>query len=124
MEPEDDHAVIGQHPVLDRPGERQAVQLRAIDVVIVHVDDIDPLRRELSFRLLGVDPRCCGHVQAFAGAQGLGFVKQLEVDLAARGAGRAGGAVRLVGNGEIERRARPYRPVLSSPCAGTGRCRR
>ena len=114
---EHDHPVVGEHSVLHRFGERQPVELRAIDAVIAHVDDVDPVFGESASGAFGVDARGCGHVEALAGAQPRVVVDLLEVDLpgAARPDERARRPVGLVGDGQIERRGAVMRLRLGDP---------
>ena len=105
--PEHDDPVVEEHAVLHRLGERQQVELRAIDVVVAHVDDVDALRGKPALGAPGVDPRGGGHVQALSRVQAFVVVELLEID--ALGSARStdstecsGRAVRLVGDGQVE----------------------
>ena len=52
-----DHPVVGEHFMFNGLSERKPVQFRAIDTVIAHIDDFDPLFGELASGSFGVEPR-------------------------------------------------------------------
>ena len=104
--PEHDDPVVGEHAVIDGLGEREQVELRAVHLLVAHVDHVDALRGQPVLGARSVDPRRGGHVQALSGEEAFAVVKLLEVDApgTVRSAQRARRAVRLVGDRQIELR--------------------
>ena len=117
---EHDDLVIGQQPLIDRPGEGQAVKLRSIGLRVVHREHVDIVARRLRLGALRVEARRRRHVEAPGGPDPLPVVDEHErgglvAGSPSRAGGRpfdTGGPVRFVAEDDVEgRRSLVLRPL-------------
>lgn len=107
-----DHAVLGQPLGISRLAEAQPVGQGAEVLLVVHVRHLVAASAQGGFGRFVLDARGGGHVHPFRGPWPVLVVDQLEVHGAIAfafpfGPAHSGGAVRLVGEGQVELR----RPV-------------
>ncbi len=104
---ENDDPVVGQHPVFHGLGERKPVEFRPVNAVVAHIGHVDVVLGQFPLGSLGIDPRRGGHIQPFSRMQPCFVVELLKIhfsgDLRSTFVNqRAGCAVRLVGDGQVE----------------------
>ena len=101
---EDHHLVVGQQVPLDRPRERQSVELRPIGRRIVHREHFRLVAGCLRLGPFRIETRRGSHVEALYGPDPFRVVDQHERRGLVSGAFDARGPVRLVAEDEVERR--------------------
>ena len=109
-ESENNHFVVREQSLLDRLGERQAVEFGAVFGFVVHREDGRAVIGCLRLGAFRIEPRRGRHVEALLGANPFPFVDENERRCVVVRSLDAGGAVRLVAQDEIEaRRTVPLR---------------
>ena len=117
---EHDDLVVGQQPLIDGPGEGQAVEFRPVGLRIVHREHVRVVARRLRLGALRVEARRRGHVEAPGGPDPPPVVDEHEGGgpvagspaFAGAGCFDAGGPVGFVAEDEVEgRRTLVLRPL-------------
>ncbi len=96
------HLVIAQQAALHRFGKGDDVEFLAVQGFVIHGTQRHVFFVRFGFRLLAINARGGGHVQAFGGAQKFGVVYFHEGAFIFAAKGCAGGAVGFVADNQIE----------------------
>ena len=109
---EHDDLVVRQQPLIDGPGEGQAVELRSVGLRIVHREHVDVVARRLRLGALRVEARRRRHVETPGGPDPLPVVDEHERGGSVAGPLDAGGPVGFIAEDEVEgRRSLVLRPL-------------
>ena len=99
---QDQDLVVGEQALLDRLAEPEAVELRAVQQLVVHRGDGRVLVLRLLLRLVAVDARGRGHVEPAVAAEVAVVMHADEGGLIRPGQGDAGRPVRLIADDQVE----------------------